>query len=370
MHTHTGTRAYVHTHTQEATIAHFPHCQALPLSFHSLHWMTSQPCPRPGAAHSPPSRRCSPSNQTLLQCSGPAQYCHCGLQDFRSSSGPTPCPLPLLSLSCLCFATLASLPSSVPQLLHMLFPLPGKLSSRTRLADPMRPGSLSFPVIFSEHQVFPSAHCLRVSADLPLIPCPLCAAWISIITLGYTFQGVIPCVPSTFHQTGCDEVGTESSTPPSRTWPRTGPIRQWLHEQRGGCLQVHTENHTNTPTGNAQELPHRQTPRQIHRHGPANPSTERQERWRHISVPSVPYASHQLVGTPATWLMGTPNLAPQVGPPVCGDLLDSVAALALASGNPGHRLPRQDSLGPASGLEVLVLISGSFQILHVLPQPV
>lgn len=68
--------------------------------------------------------------------------------------------------------------------------------------------------------------------------------------------------------------------------------------------------------------------------------------------------------------MGTPNLAPQVGPPVCGDLLDSVAALALALGNPGHRLPRQDSLGSASGLEVLVLTSGSFQILHVLPQPV
>lgn len=118
VHTHTGTRAYVLTHTQEATIAHFPHRQALPLSFHSLHWMTSQPCPRPGAARSPPSRRCSPSNQTLLQCSGPAQYCPCGLQDFRSSSGPTPCPLPLLSLSCLCFATLASLPSCAPAFAH------------------------------------------------------------------------------------------------------------------------------------------------------------------------------------------------------------------------------------------------------------
>ena len=31
VHTHTGTRAYVRTHTQEATIAHFPHHQALPL---------------------------------------------------------------------------------------------------------------------------------------------------------------------------------------------------------------------------------------------------------------------------------------------------------------------------------------------------
>ena len=31
VHTHTGTRAYVCTHTQEATIAHFPHRQALPL---------------------------------------------------------------------------------------------------------------------------------------------------------------------------------------------------------------------------------------------------------------------------------------------------------------------------------------------------
>ena len=32
--------------------------------------------------------------------------------------------------------------------------------------------------------------------------------------------------------------------------------------------------------------------------------------------------------------------------------------------------PRQDSLGPANGLEVLVLTSGSFQILHIVRQPV
>ena len=79
---------------------------------------------------------------------------------------------------------------------------------------------------------------------------------------------------------------------------------------------------------------------EIHRHGPANPSTERQERRRHTSVSTVPYASHQPVDTPVTWLMETPNPAPQVGPHVCGDLLHSVAALALASGNPGHRFPQ------------------------------
>ena len=62
--------------------------------------------------------------------------------------------------------------------------------------------------------------------------------------------------------------------------------------------------------------------------------------------------------------MGGPNPAPQVGPPVCGVLLDSVA-LALASGNPGHSLPRQDSLDP--GREVLVLTTGSFQALRIVP---
>ena len=165
----TPTQAHVHTcaHIHRKPPLHTsPITKLCPLSFHSLHWMTSQPCPRPGAARSP-SRRCSPSNQTLLQCSGPAQYCHGGLQDFMSSSGPTPCPLPLLSLSYLCSATLASLSSSVPQLLHMLFPLPGKLSFLTHLADSMCPSSLSFHVIFSEHQVFPSAHCLRGSVHLP-----------------------------------------------------------------------------------------------------------------------------------------------------------------------------------------------------------
>ena len=140
-----------------------------------------------------------------------------------------PVPTPPRALSPCCLSAVSALPPwppypPVPQLLHMLFPLPGKLSSRTHLADPMCPGSLSFPVIFSEHQVFPSAHCLRVSAHLPLIPCPLCTAWISIITLGYAFQGVIPCVSSTFHQTGCDEVGTESSTPHPGLGPGPGPL--------------------------------------------------------------------------------------------------------------------------------------------------
>lgn len=78
--------------------------------------------------------------------------------------------------------------------------------------------------------------------------------------------------------------------------------------------------------------------------------------------PQCPLCVSSAGGHPATWLMGTPNLAPQVGPPVCGDLLDSVAAWPWLQGT-GHRLPRQDSLGPASELEVLVLISGSFQIL-------
>lgn len=86
--------------------------------------------------------------------------------------------------------------------------------------------------------------------------------------------------------------------------------------------------------------------------------------------PHCPLCFSSAGGHPSHLAHGPPNPSPHVGPPVCGDLLDSIAALALASGNPGHSLPRQDSLGPARGLEVLVLISGSFQILHVVPQPV
>lgn len=107
---------------------------------------------------------------------------------------PSPPAVSQLSL----LATLASLPSSVPQLLHMLFPLPGKLflshpSGRPH-ASPAHSAFLSFS---QSIKCFHQPHCLRVSADLPLSHA-LSAQHGSIITLGYTFQGVIPCVPSTF----------------------------------------------------------------------------------------------------------------------------------------------------------------------------
>ena len=175
-----------HTH-RKRPLHTSPVTRLCPPPFHSFRWVTSQPCPRPGAARSP-SRRCSPSNQTLLQCSGPAQHHRCGLQDFMSTSGPTPRPLPPLSLSCPCSATLVCLASSVPQLMHMLFPLPGKLSSLIHLADSMCPGSLSSQVIFSEHQVIPSAHGLRGSAHLPPTPGSACTAWISQHHTGLRFS--------------------------------------------------------------------------------------------------------------------------------------------------------------------------------------
>ena len=187
VHTHTGTRACVHTHTQEATTAHFPRHQALPLILPLLSLDDFSALPQAGAARSP-SRRCSPSNQTLLQCSGPAQHRRCGLQDFMSTSGPTQRPLPPLSLSCPCSANLVSLASSVPQLMHMLFPLPGKLSSLIHLANSMCPGSLSSQVIFSEHQVIPSAHGLRGSAHLPPTPGSARTAWISQHHTGLRFS--------------------------------------------------------------------------------------------------------------------------------------------------------------------------------------
>ena len=215
---HVPTCAHIH---RKPPLHTSPTAKLCPLSFHSLHWMTSQPCPRPGAARSP-SRRCSPSNQTLLQCSGPAQYCHCGLQDFMSSSGPTPCPVPLLSLSYLCSATLASFSSSVPQREHAV-----PSAWKTFLSHPS--GRLHVPRLTQLSCHFLRASSVSISTlsqglcSPPPIPCSVCTAWISIITLGYAFQGVIPCVPSTSHQTGCDEVGTKSSTPHPGLGPGLGP---------------------------------------------------------------------------------------------------------------------------------------------------
>lgn len=133
-----------------------------------------------------------------------------------------------------------------------------------------------------------------------------------------------------------DEAGTEPSTTRPGPGPGPGTLDScWMNRDMDICRGTHRETHKHIHGQTTGTLTFTDTQPDSQTWASKPTYTERHRKTETCTRPHCPLC---FSSTRVAWLMGGPNPATQVGPPVCGVLLDSVA-LALASANPGHSLP-------------------------------